>query len=133
MPIQSDIPSSRNSSTPPVSPPSADQHLPTAQTIPPCSPGSLSGPSTTTPTVPPPSSKSPPQALDPEVSPQPPHAELEPSPIVLLRSTQIRKPQNGILQMIISYIKCQSIPYFLCYRLGGDREYGHYNLKNTEH
>ena len=133
VPIQSDIPSSSNSSTPPVSPQSADQHLLTAQTIPPCSPGSLSGPPTTTPTVTPPSSTSPPQALDPEVSPQPPNAELEPSPIVLRCSNGIRKPQNGILQMITSYIKCQSIPYFLCYKLGGDREYGHYNLKNTEH
>ena len=132
-PIQSDIPSSSNSSTPPVSPPSAYQHLPTAQTIPPCSPGSLSGPSTTTLTVTPPSLTSPPQALDPEVSPQPPHAELEPSPIVLRRSTRIRKPPKWHFQMIISYIKCQSIPYFLRYRLGGDREYGHYNLKNTEH
>ena len=68
---------------PTVSPPSADQHLPTAQTIPPCSPGSLFGPSTATPTVTPPSSTSPPQALDLEVSPQPHHAELEPSPIVV--------------------------------------------------
>ena len=83
VPIQSDVPPSSNSSMPPVSLPSTDQHLLTAQTIPPFSLGSLSGPSNTTPTVTSPSYISSPQTLDPEVSPQPPHAELEPSPIVL--------------------------------------------------
>ena len=71
--------------------PSIDEHPPMAQIMPPCSPRPSPEPSSTPTTTSPPST-SPPQMLSPEASSQPPHAEPEPSPTNLRRSTRTRKP-----------------------------------------
>ena len=77
----------------PPSPTSIAQRLPTALTTPPCSPGPPQEPSTTNPTTISPPSPVQPQQSGQEVPPQSPaHADPESPPIILRRSTRIRKP-----------------------------------------